>query len=278
MKEIWFLDGFSMRVFLQSADFCPDVESLIAPVWISLTKPPPFFLFAKKCLQSIDRLIGRPLTIDNATADLSRPNTARICVEIDLLKKLPKRVWLKCGVFISSFWQDIIHKRLPHYCKHCMRLGHEISTCKQVNPHLAKMNRPDKGNTPSAPVHKQKDLPQATKANAPGPQKDAQPVQHKKSTIEDAASADACKVPGPVHQNPSLSKTPQCPEDTYQVDLSTDNQEQSTKENIDAPSVDPTEVQVSCSFTQLTTSNDDLSLNKKSSKRKMISDEKNTHS
>lgn len=58
----------------------------------------PIFLFNKQSLYSITRMIGTPLTIDIATAELFRLSVAKICVQLDLLKKLPPRVWIE--------WED----------------------------------------------------------------------------------------------------------------------------------------------------------------------------
>lgn len=85
LKEIWFLDCLPMKVFRWNLDFRPDVESLIAPVWISLPNLP-LFLFDKQCLLSVGRLISHPLTLDAPTTNLSSPSVARICVEVDLLR------------------------------------------------------------------------------------------------------------------------------------------------------------------------------------------------
>lgn len=49
-------------------------------------------------------MIGMPLTIDMATFEIFKPSIAKVCVQIDLLKELTLRVWLKCGDVISDFW------------------------------------------------------------------------------------------------------------------------------------------------------------------------------
>lgn len=154
-----------MRIFRWSSNFHLDVESLIAPVWIS---PPNlyFFLFDKQCLLSIGRLISRPLTLDTATIDLFRPSVERICVEVDLLKKLPRRNWHEYGDSIPGFWQGIKYEKIPNYCKHCRRLGHEISTCKQANPHLTKALAKKDKNFASYPSDKHKEAALATQEKA----------------------------------------------------------------------------------------------------------------
>lgn len=80
-----------MRTFRWNHDFKLDFESSVVPIWISLPDIL-LFLFNKVGLFSIDSLVGKPLTLDSATADISRPSVAGLCVEVDLLKILPQRV------------------------------------------------------------------------------------------------------------------------------------------------------------------------------------------
>lgn len=98
------------------------------------------FYSKKRCLFSIGQLIGSPLTLDMATTNLSRPSVARLCmeVEVNLLTKLPKHIWLVCGDAIPGYWHEIEYEILPAYCKHCKRLGHDIHVCMLAHPHLEK--------------------------------------------------------------------------------------------------------------------------------------------
>ncbi|KAG5573243.1 hypothetical protein H5410_063009 [Solanum commersonii] len=63
-------------------------------VWISLPRLSPD-LFAKRSLLSIASAVGRPIAIDKATQDKTRPSTARVKVILDLMDKLPKRMRLQ---------------------------------------------------------------------------------------------------------------------------------------------------------------------------------------
>ncbi|XP_027166481.1 uncharacterized protein LOC113766495 [Coffea eugenioides] len=92
-RNVWYILGSPMRVFKWTPSFHVDKELLLVPVWFSLPKLP-MHLFDKQCLFQIVSCLGRPLFIDAATAALSRPSVARVCVEIDLLKELPHRVWI----------------------------------------------------------------------------------------------------------------------------------------------------------------------------------------
>lgn len=137
LRELWFIEGVPMRVFRWEPNFRPDVESAKAPVWISLPCLP-LFLFDKRCLYSIGQLIRSPLSLDASMVDLSHTSVARLCVKVDLLKKLPRRIWLECRDVIPAYWQDVMYERLSSYCKHCRRLGHELNACKFAHLDLAK--------------------------------------------------------------------------------------------------------------------------------------------
>lgn len=91
MHGSWRFKNHNMRILKWTPFFSLVHEPPFAPIWISLNHLP-IHLFQKVPLLSIASLIGRPLKVDIATQNLTRPSVARICVEIDLLKELPKRV------------------------------------------------------------------------------------------------------------------------------------------------------------------------------------------
>lgn len=70
LREVWILDGFPIRSFRWSPNFKLDAKSFVLPIWISLPNIS-LFLFNKQGLFSIGSLLGKPLTMDAATADLS---------------------------------------------------------------------------------------------------------------------------------------------------------------------------------------------------------------
>ncbi|KAK4383893.1 hypothetical protein Sango_3110800 [Sesamum angolense] len=83
LRGEWTFDSFHMRVFKWTPKFDPQIESPIAPVWIRLPALP-VHLFEKNALFTLTTKIGKPLRMDEPTADLSRPDLARVCVEIDV--------------------------------------------------------------------------------------------------------------------------------------------------------------------------------------------------
>ncbi|KAL2512765.1 Uncharacterized protein Adt_18365 [Abeliophyllum distichum] len=132
LKPLWFIMGCPMRVLKWTCDFHPDAETPIAPVWISFPLLP-VHLRAKEFLYALSKLVGIPLRIDEATADLLRPSEARVCVEVNLEHKLPERVWIERGES-RSFWQPVVYEQLPHFCAKCRHMGHLIDKCRVGMP------------------------------------------------------------------------------------------------------------------------------------------------
>ena len=96
--------------------------------------------FHKEALFQIAGLVGVPLLVDTATMAVSRPNVARVCVEVDLLKPLPPRVWIGNGGH-EGFWQELRPENLPSYCLHCYRQGHRVDACHVLQPALRPAKR-----------------------------------------------------------------------------------------------------------------------------------------
>lgn len=82
--------------------------------------------------------VGKPLVIDKATNNQTRPSCARVKVEVDLLKELPKRIQINCidketGTVLSK-WQKIQYDYLSKYCTHCCLQGNELQGCWVLHP------------------------------------------------------------------------------------------------------------------------------------------------
>ncbi|CAI9112272.1 OLC1v1012692C1 [Oldenlandia corymbosa var. corymbosa] len=75
-------------------------------------------------------IIGKPLKIDVPTLNMSRPSVARVCVEVDLLKDLPKQIRL--GVEGNTYFQAVTYENLPEYCTECSKIGHSVKNCKHT--------------------------------------------------------------------------------------------------------------------------------------------------
>ncbi|KAL0300009.1 UNVERIFIED_CONTAM: hypothetical protein Scaly_3063100 [Sesamum calycinum] len=126
LRGEWTFDSFHMRVFKWTPDFDPQIESPIAPVWIRLPALP-VHLFEKNALFTLATKIGKPLRMDEPTANLSRPDLARVYVEIDVTS--PKVQAVHFQIEGKTYRQQVIYENYPPYCTSCNHLGHEITNC-----------------------------------------------------------------------------------------------------------------------------------------------------
>ncbi|KAG9444330.1 hypothetical protein H6P81_015670 [Aristolochia fimbriata] len=129
-KRMWFIGGHLMKVLKWTPCFRPsEGEPSLAAIWVSLPLLPLVF-FQEDLLFSIASAIGncKVFTMDEPTRKLTRTNVARVCMEVDLVKELPKRVWI--GIGDGGFWQEIQYEKLPSYCKICKLQGHSVQKCK----------------------------------------------------------------------------------------------------------------------------------------------------
>ena len=96
LKDATYIKDSLFRFVKWSADFKSGAEPSIVPMWIQFPNLPICF-FQDYYLRSIANVVGKVLLIDGPTPRLSRPGVTRVCVEVDLLKKNPNRVWLGMG-------------------------------------------------------------------------------------------------------------------------------------------------------------------------------------
>ncbi|KAH0712323.1 hypothetical protein KY289_008282 [Solanum tuberosum] len=77
----WF---YPMRTLKWDPLFDPEEETTIAIAWISFLSLPSNF-FGKETVFSLAVAVGKPLQVDMATSNKTRPSCARSKVEVDLL-------------------------------------------------------------------------------------------------------------------------------------------------------------------------------------------------
>ncbi|KAG5624938.1 hypothetical protein H5410_010156 [Solanum commersonii] len=128
----------SNRHVLIRATLLEDYETTIAIAWISFPSLPPIF-FGKEAVFSLAAAVGKPLQVDMATMNQTRPSCARVKVEVDLLREFPKRI--KIGMRMKTDevvekWVKIKYDYVPKYCQTCMIQGHDEEQCYVVHPDL----------------------------------------------------------------------------------------------------------------------------------------------
>ncbi|KAK4338780.1 hypothetical protein RND71_040242 [Anisodus tanguticus] len=107
---------YLMRTFKWDVTFNPEEETRFAYGWISFPGLPPYF-HGESSLFSMAASVGIPISIDSATRNKIRPSSARVKVEVDLLKVHPKSVLIQVGegAEITSTPQRIRYDFLPKF-------------------------------------------------------------------------------------------------------------------------------------------------------------------
>lgn len=59
---------------------------------------------------------------------MSNTIAARVCVELDVSKTHPSRVWI--GYPGGGAWQDVKYPKFPTFCSLCVKLGHNADACR----------------------------------------------------------------------------------------------------------------------------------------------------
>ncbi|KAG8369862.1 hypothetical protein BUALT_Bualt14G0057700 [Buddleja alternifolia] len=100
-------------------------------VWIRLFDPNDYARVWMKqtwqFLYHVASLIGKPLKLDEATTEIDNPVVARICVEINVLERLPSDIPTQIDGKTKFF--KVQYEGIPEYCKICQHRGHSIATC-----------------------------------------------------------------------------------------------------------------------------------------------------
>ncbi|XP_020681757.2 uncharacterized protein LOC110099070, partial [Dendrobium catenatum] len=104
------------------------LRGFTSPVWIRLPNLPLEYWDASNLVRLAEG-IGDPLLMDEQTKLLNRCAFARICVRLDLSKRLPKGVW--ANGLNGRFFQPIEYEGIPLICLKCGRVGHKAELCKE---------------------------------------------------------------------------------------------------------------------------------------------------
>lgn len=83
--------------------------------------------------------VGRAVALDMATIRKTRPNVAKVCVEIDVSKPRFDRIWIEIvngGGELRGYWQRVEYRRAPMYWDKCGRFGHGLNNCRRLGVRL----------------------------------------------------------------------------------------------------------------------------------------------
>ncbi|XP_074304832.1 uncharacterized protein LOC141639656 [Silene latifolia] len=127
----------------------------------------------KAALSKVASFVGKPICADEPTTTKIKIAFARVLVEVDLSKELPRGMTLQTP-YRGTVLQKIEYEWLPHFCHSCRNIGHTQDRCHK--------NKPKKVFQP-----KPKDVVVATKSQDSPAKKDAEGfevVQTKKKSTE----------------------------------------------------------------------------------------------
>ncbi|KAG8383759.1 hypothetical protein BUALT_Bualt04G0047200 [Buddleja alternifolia] len=119
-----------MRVLKQTPDFDPKEESPIMPIYIKKFGLKPHW-FHRKFLYHVPSLIGKPIKLNEATTEIDNPVVARMCVEINILERLPPDIQIK--VAGKTILLKVQYEGIPQYCRICKHRDHVMAACYPNN-------------------------------------------------------------------------------------------------------------------------------------------------
>ncbi|KAH0689149.1 hypothetical protein KY289_016507 [Solanum tuberosum] len=127
-----------MRTLKWDLMFDPEEETSTAIAWISFPSLPPN-VFGNETLFSMAAAVEKPLQVDMAMKNQTRPSCARVKVEADLLSELPKRISIgmrQPNGNVQEKWIKIKYDYIHKYCTTCMIQGHDEQQCYVNHPDL----------------------------------------------------------------------------------------------------------------------------------------------
>ncbi|XP_070009900.1 uncharacterized protein LOC142178918 [Nicotiana tabacum] len=132
---------WQMRCIKWNPWWKPEEETPIAIAWISFPKLPPNF-FGKEFVFSLASAVGKLLHVDLASQNGTRPSSAKVKVEVNLLAKFPQRTRVVEEEDDSgpkeSKWIKTEYDYMPKYCNTCKKKGHDKYDCWEIHPKLHK--------------------------------------------------------------------------------------------------------------------------------------------
>ncbi|KAF5206264.1 hypothetical protein FRX31_004152 [Thalictrum thalictroides] len=177
--------GIRFKVFRWHTGFNLRKDPSFAPIWLDLPNLPLDF-FHPALLKAIGDDIGTFLSIDKGTLCYTRPDVARLCVEMDIQNDMPDSIWIE-GPNYTGFWQKILYPNFV-YCSHCSKIGHAWEQCFKRKENHNKQKEKDalidkqpreqqntrKTTTWHQPRRRQQYVPRNTDAAGPSGTKDSQ--------------------------------------------------------------------------------------------------------
>ncbi|XP_074294064.1 uncharacterized protein LOC141621456 [Silene latifolia] len=133
-SNVWNLNGYPMVLKTWSPTVVEDLNVTHVPVWVLLPGLDPCF-WSQTALSKVASVVGNPICADEHTTNKSKLAFARILVDVDLSKELPKAVQLSTP-FRGDVLQKIVYEWLPYFCTKCKKIGHTNDRCGIGKPRM----------------------------------------------------------------------------------------------------------------------------------------------
>ncbi|KAF5187778.1 hypothetical protein FRX31_022635 [Thalictrum thalictroides] len=129
--------GIRFKIFRWYPGYNLKKDPVRAPVWVDLPNLPLEF-FNPAFLEVLGNGLGSFVAVDRDTRAFTKPDVARMCVEMNVDGDMHEAVWIE-GHNYTGFWQPLFYPNFL-YCSHCSKLGHSFENCRK-----RKTNIVDKG-------------------------------------------------------------------------------------------------------------------------------------
>ncbi|XP_019256828.1 PREDICTED: uncharacterized protein LOC109235244 [Nicotiana attenuata] len=113
-----------MKAWLEEFNLHDEVLKTI-PLWVKLPNLPVNW-WSMTALSKIGSALGNPIYVDECTTDAVRVSYARLLVEMDITKPLPRQIKLQDPKG-REMMQMVEYDWEPKYCNKCLKIGHECT-------------------------------------------------------------------------------------------------------------------------------------------------------
>ncbi|MQL81184.1 hypothetical protein Taro_013643 [Colocasia esculenta] len=128
VRKSLYLKGYLFRFFRWVSDFDFSADPTLIPIWVGLPGLP-VNLYNQDYLRCIAGNFGEVLRIHDSTIAWTQTAEALVCVDVDIARPLPDRIWIGQGE--KGYWQPVRFHRVPPICNLCRKLGHSQEVCKR---------------------------------------------------------------------------------------------------------------------------------------------------
>ncbi|XP_030926558.1 uncharacterized protein LOC115953166 [Quercus lobata] len=110
-----------------------------SPFWVQIWGLP-FELMAEEVCRDLGNSLGRFIETDRRSGQTDQAKFMRVRVDLQLDKPL-RRGGRIASVEGEKFWVSFRYERLPTFCFHCGRLGHDLKHCQEISNNQSSSNQ-----------------------------------------------------------------------------------------------------------------------------------------